>query len=57
MLIILIINIYYSISRLLNCTIPNMYAYHAHNTHCQSICNKILVTRATNGPRGFQIHG
>jgi hypothetical protein len=53
MLIIFILNIYYSISRLFNCKTSNMYVYHAHNTHCTSICNKILVTHAINGPWGL----
>jgi hypothetical protein len=63
MLIIFIIYIYYSRSRLFNCTTLNMYAYHAHNTHCttlalhfQVICNQILVTHATIRPWGL-IHG
>jgi hypothetical protein len=37
-------------NRLCNCTTANMYAYHAHNTHCTSICDKILVTHASNRP-------
>jgi hypothetical protein len=57
MLIIFIVNMYYSIiSRVFNFTTPNIYAYHAHNTHCTSICDYILVTHATNGPWGL-IHG
>jgi hypothetical protein len=43
MLIILIINIYYSLTRLFNCTIQNIYVYHAYNTHCTSLRLRIQV--------------
>jgi hypothetical protein len=56
MLIIFLINIYYNISKLFNCTTPNMHVYDAHNTYCTSICDSILIKRATNGSWGL-IHG
>jgi hypothetical protein len=43
MLMIFILNIYYSISRLFNCITPNIYAYHAHNTHYISIVTKFWL--------------
>jgi hypothetical protein len=53
MLTIFIINIYYNMSRFFNCTTSNMYAYHAHNTHCTTICDNFFVTHGTNGPWGL----
>jgi hypothetical protein len=50
MLIIFIINICYSLNKNFKHTTPNMCGCHAHNMHCTSICDKILVTHATNGP-------